>query len=144
MKNAPENAPEKYELLVERMLEQINMGQGLDEMLSSVYEQLRGVVPYNRIAVALLEQSGNVLRLISCRSDGDVMLKVGYAARISGSTLAPLLQTGQPRILDDLQTYLSEKPESASTSIVIWRDLLGHGGVIVKPPRYKFRLIADS
>ena len=112
------NAPKKYEQLVERMLEQINMGQGLDELLSSVYEQLRGVVPYNRIAVALLEQSGNLLRLISCRSDGDVMLKVGYAARISGSTLAPLLQTGQPRIIDDLQTYLSEKPESASTSLI--------------------------
>ena len=87
------NAPKKYEQLVERMLEQINMGQGLDDLLSSVYEQLRGVVPYNRIAVALLEQSGNLLRLISCRSDGDVMLKVGYAARIRGSTLAPLLQT---------------------------------------------------
>ena len=46
------NTPKKYERLVERMLEQINMGQGLDEMLSSVYEQLRGIVPYNRIAVA--------------------------------------------------------------------------------------------
>ncbi|MDZ4847928.1 MAG: sigma 54-interacting transcriptional regulator [Pirellulaceae bacterium] len=112
------NVPKKYERLVERMLEQINMGQGLDELLSSVYEQLRGVVPYNRIAVALLEQSGKLLRLISCRSDGDVMLKVGYAARISGSTLAPLLQTGQPRIIDDLHTYLSEKPESASTSLI--------------------------
>jgi|GEM_PF-3816432 len=88
------NTPEKYERLVERMLEQINLGQGLDELLRSVYEQLCEVVPYNRIAVALLEQSGNVLRLISCRSDGDVMLKVGYAARIRGSTLAPLLQTG--------------------------------------------------
>ncbi len=113
-----ENTPEKYERLVERMLEQINMGQGLDELLNSVYEQLRGIVPYNRIAVALLEQSGKLLRLISCRSDGDVMLKVGYAARVSGSTLAPLLQTGQPRILDDLQTYLSEKPESGSTSLI--------------------------
>jgi len=46
------NTPEKYERLVERMLEQINMGQGLDELLHSVYEQLCEVVPYNRIAVA--------------------------------------------------------------------------------------------
>jgi len=112
------NTPEKYEQLVGRMLEQINMGQGLDELLNSVYEQLRGIVPYNRIAVALLEKSGKLLRLISCRSDGDVMLKVGYAARVSGSTLAPLLQTGQPRILDDLQSYLAEKPESGSTSLI--------------------------
>lgn len=110
--------PHRYERLVERMLEQINMGQGLDAILDSVYDQLQGVVPYNRIAVALLEQPFNLLRLISCRSDGDVALKVGYAARIAGSTLAPLLQTGQPRIIDDLQQYLRDKPQSASTALI--------------------------
>jgi len=86
------NTPEKYERLVERMLEQINTGQGLDELLNSVYEQIRGIVSHNCIAVALLEKSEKLLRLISCRSDGDVMLKDGYAARVIGSTLAPLLQ----------------------------------------------------
>ncbi len=110
--------PHRYERLVERMLEQINMGQGLDALLDSVYGQLQGVVPYNRIAVALLEQPFNLLRLISCRSDGDVALKVGYAARIAGSTLAPLLQTGQPRIIEDLQQYLRDKPQSASTALI--------------------------
>lgn len=111
-------SPENYERLVARMLEQINMGQGLDELLDSAYDQLSGIVPYNRIAVALLEQPLNLLRLISCRSDGEVALKVGYAARVSGSTLAPLLETGQPRIIDDLQQYLSEKPNSASTALI--------------------------
>lgn len=111
-------SPDTYERLVERMLEQINMGRGLEELLDSVYDQLRGIVPYNRIAVALLEQPLNVLRLISCRSDGEVVLKVGYAARVVGSTLAPLLETGQPRIIDDLQTYLLEKPRSASTALI--------------------------
>lgn len=108
----------RYERLVERMLEQINMGQGLDQLLELVYDQLQGVVPYNRIAVALLEPPLNLLRLISCRSDGEVALKVGYAARIDGSTLAPLLQTGQPRIIDDLQQYLIEKPNSPSTALI--------------------------
>ncbi|WP_231603290.1 sigma 54-interacting transcriptional regulator [Neorhodopirellula pilleata] len=116
--NLSEDTPDRYERLVERMLEQINMGQGLDELLDSVYDQLQGVVPYNRIAVALLEQPLNLLRLISCRSDGEVALKVGYAARIAGSTLAPLLETGQPRIIDDLRQYLLEKPHSASTALI--------------------------
>jgi len=108
----------RYERLVERMLEQINLGQSLDELLDSVYDELQGIVPYNRIAVALLEQPRNLLRLISCRSDGDVVLKVGYAARVAGSSLAPLLETGQPRIINDLQKYLVEKPNSASTALI--------------------------
>jgi len=51
----------RYERLVERMLEQINLGQSLDELLDSVYDELQGIVPYNRIAVALLEQPRNLL-----------------------------------------------------------------------------------
>jgi len=107
-----------YERLVEQLLEQLNMGSGLDELLNSVYDQLRGIVPYNRIAVALLEESDELLRLISCRSDGKVALKVGYAAHLDGSTLAALLQTGQPRIINDLDEYLQQHPQSVSTRLI--------------------------
>jgi len=107
-----------YERLVEQMLEQLNLGRGLDELLGSVYDRLHGIVPYNRIAVALLEDRGNLLRLTSCRSDGDVSLKVGYAARLEGSTLAALLENGQPRIIDDLDQYLFERPQSGSTKLI--------------------------
>ncbi len=100
----PHTSP-TYERLVEQMLRQLNMGHGLDELLASVFDQLSGVVPYNRIAVALLEEPAHVLRLASCRFDGDVNLKIGYAARVAGSTLAPLLETGQPRIIADLPAY---------------------------------------
>lgn len=108
-----------YERLVERMLRQLNMGHGLDELLASVFDQLSGVVPYNRIAVALLEEPSHVLRLVACRSDGKVNLKTGYAARVHGSTLAPLLETGHPRIIADLDEYLRLNPNSSSTSLIV-------------------------
>ncbi|TWT51785.1 sigma 54-interacting transcriptional regulator [Allorhodopirellula solitaria] len=117
--SAANSSAANYEQLVERMLRQLNMGQGLDELLGSVFDQLSGVVPYNRIAVALLEEPAHVLRLVSCRSDGEVMLKTGYAARVAGSTLAPLLETGQPRIIADLEEYLRRKPGSSSTSLIV-------------------------
>ena len=60
----------EYDKLVEQMLEQLNMGQGFDELFNSFYVQLQGILPFNRIAVALLEEPGNLLRLTSCRSDG--------------------------------------------------------------------------
>ena len=111
-------SPDHFEVLIARMIEQINMGRSLDDLLNYAYDHLGGIVPYNRIAVALLEQPHHLLRLIACRSDGEVALKVGYAARLAGSTLAPLLETGQPRIIDDLRQYLSEKPDSASTALI--------------------------
>ena len=100
----------EYDQVVEGLLEQLNMGRSFEELFSSVYDGLRGVVPYHRIGVALLEESGQVLRLLSCRSDGELVMKVGYAAHLEGSTLQPLLATGQPRILNDLEDYLRATP----------------------------------
>lgn len=111
--------PDRFDLLNERLLEQLNMGRSFEELLDSIYDQLRGFVPYNRISVALLEQETGLLRLNSCRSDGEVALKVGYAARVVGSTLAALLQNGQPRIIADLPAYLASKPQSASTRLIV-------------------------
>ena len=69
-----------YEHVVESLLEQLNMGRSFSELFDSIYDQLVGIVPYNRIGVALLEEPERVLRLTSCRSDGELMMKVGYAA----------------------------------------------------------------
>src|SRR5262249_50382558 len=93
---------EAYERLVEQLLEEINLGRSLDELLGTVYDRLQGIVPYNRIAVALVQPGGDKLRLVCCRSDGPEALRIGYEDDIAGSTLATLLRTGQPRILNDL------------------------------------------
>jgi formate hydrogenlyase transcriptional activator len=108
-----------YERVLEGLLKELNMGRSFEELFESLYDQLRGVVPYHRIAVALLEGPRRLLRLISCRSDGPLALKVGYASHLDGSTLEPLLETGQPRIINDLPAYLTGKPQSASTQLIV-------------------------
>jgi formate hydrogenlyase transcriptional activator len=114
-----EPSRDSFDQLVEQMLEQLNMGHGFDQLFNSVYDQLHGIVPYNRIAVALLEEETDLLRLKSCRSDGEIALMVGYTARLEGSTLSTLLQTGEPRIIDDLEEYLESKKQSVSTELIV-------------------------
>ena len=108
-----------YGYVAEQLLEQLNMGYSVDDLLESIYENLRGAVPFNRIAVALLEEERGILTATTCRSDGEVFLPPGYAAEISGSTLEELLRTGQPRIINDLDSYLDSKPQSASTRLIV-------------------------
>ncbi len=110
---------QSYERVVEQLLEQLNMGRSFEELFNSIYHQLRGIVPFNRIGVALLDDDDGVLRVLSCRSDGELELKVGYAAHIAGSTLEPLLRSGQPRVINDLEDYLANKPTSASTNLIV-------------------------
>ena len=109
----------RYEEVVAELLEQINLGRSYEDLFNSIYERLQGIVPYDRIAVALLEDAGTRLHLVSCRSDGPVLLKTGYAAPIEGSTLHELLLTGQPRIINDLPDYLAKKPGSVSTMLIV-------------------------
>ena len=42
-----------YDIAVETLLEQLNMGRSFEELFETVYERLQGIVPYNRIGVAL-------------------------------------------------------------------------------------------
>src|SRR5262249_55456857 len=101
-----------YESVIDDLLEQFNRGRSFNELFDRIYYRLQGIGPYDRIAVALLHDGGAKLRLIACRSDGPEVLKVGYEDDVAGSTLADLLRTGQPRILNDLPAYLAAKPSS--------------------------------
>jgi formate hydrogenlyase transcriptional activator len=108
-----------YSRVVEQLLEQLNQGRDFEQLLTSIYEQLRGVVPCDRIAVAVLTEDQRSLVLISCRSDHPTVLPTGYRASLSGSTLEDLLITGQPRIINDLEAYLATKPASRSTQMIV-------------------------
>jgi len=103
-----------------QLTEQINAGLLLDEVLDYVYEQFRAVIPYNRIGFSLLEDRNRVLRARWARSDAPrVYIKRGYSAPMAGSSLQCVLDTGEPRILNNLEHYLREHPASESTKLIV-------------------------
>ena len=75
--NEPVAEAAASERIAADLLEQINAGRSFDELFNRLYDLLHGVVPYHRIAVALLDAGGEQLRLISCRSDGEMPPTVG-------------------------------------------------------------------
>ncbi|HMO04064.1 MAG TPA: ATP-binding protein [Kiritimatiellia bacterium] len=103
-----------------QLTEQINAGLLLDEVLDYVYEQFRTVIPYNRIGFSLLEDRNRVLRARWARTDAPrVYIKRGYSASMAGSSLQRVLDTGEPRILNDLEDYLRKHPSSDSTRLIV-------------------------
>ncbi|NWF69006.1 MAG: GAF domain-containing protein [Chloroflexi bacterium] len=99
---------------------QINMGLLLDETLEGVYNNFREVIPYNRIGFAFLEHDNSLVRAYWSKSDGgEIHLKNGYSAPLAGSSLQPIIETGQPRIINDLLDYLKQRPESRSTRLIV-------------------------
>jgi signal transduction histidine kinase len=98
----------------------INSGMLLHDVLTYVYESFRPIIPYDRIGCALIEENGSIVRAYWVRSDTQNMeLKKGYSAPLEGSSLQTIMQTGQPRIINNLEKYLADHPQSDSTQKVV-------------------------
>jgi diguanylate cyclase (GGDEF)-like protein len=100
--------------------EMINNGVVLEEVLDHMYEAFRSLIPYDRIGLALLEDRDRIVRARWSRSDSlNIELPQGYAARMSGSSLEGIIRSGRPRILNNLEEYLVEHPDSKSTRLIL-------------------------
>jgi len=99
---------------------QINAGLTLDEILNQIFESFESLIPYDRIGFSLLEENGRVLRNQWARSKTtQIILTPGFTAPMEGSHLQQIVEAGQPRIIDDLATYLEEHPRSESTRMIV-------------------------
>ncbi len=109
---------EEYDHLFD-VTHKVNQGLALDDVLDGVYDAFRGVIPYNRIGFALIDERLGSVTARWAKSDRAVRLGRNYGEALSGSTLQQLMDTGEPRIINDLQEYLARKPQSLSTRLVV-------------------------
>lgn len=99
-----------------RLIERVNAGLTPEEILDFVFDSFRSAIPYDRVSFALLDDDGRTLRVAWARSDNaGSEIPTGFSQDITRSSLQQILSTGQPRLLDDLETYLAEHPESEAT-----------------------------
>lgn len=100
--------------------EEITAGLFLNDVLNRAYDSFSPVIPYNRMGCALLSDENKIATAYWGRTDApNVRIRNGYSAPMAGSSLQTIIDTGQPRILNDLEAYLAEYPDSASTKLLV-------------------------
>lgn len=103
--------------------ERVNAGVFFDEVLDHVFENFEVLIPYDRISVALIEEGekGQVLmRWPWARAKYDPLyVTKGYTAILNDTGLETIANAGEPRIINDLEDYLREHPNSRSTRSVM-------------------------
>ncbi len=106
--------------MLSKITQRINEGLLIDEVLNQIYENFFSLIPYDRIGLALLDESQAMVKSFWARSEAtQIRLPLGYSAGLAGSSLEGIIRTGRPRILNDLPAYLIDHPDSDSTRRIV-------------------------
>lgn len=100
--------------------DEISVGMILENVLDLIYESFGAVIPYDRIGLALVEDDGAVVRSRWAQSEAEeVLIGVGYAAPLEDEVVKEILGSGEPRIVNDLEAYLEQHPDSEPTKLIV-------------------------
>jgi diguanylate cyclase (GGDEF)-like protein len=110
----------QHQIKMLKLSQKLNEGVFLNDILEYVYASFHTIIPYNRIGFTLLEKEGKILRAHWSSSDSpNVKLREGFSQPMKGSSLEQIVQSGNPRIINDLEQYYIEKPNSISTRLIL-------------------------
>ena len=98
-----------------RLTTAINSGVNVNEVLNYIYDVFQEIIPYDRVDYALVDENTQTVETLWTRAEGKMHVGAGYAAALTETTLAHLLETQEPRIINNLDAYLQEHPASTST-----------------------------
>jgi serine phosphatase RsbU (regulator of sigma subunit) len=102
-----------------QIMSRVNLGLRLENVLDFVYTECRDLIPYHRIAFAVIDHARRRIEARWSRSDGMARFPVGYGHAFETSSLMSVADRGRPRIINDLAAYVREHPHSDVTRLLV-------------------------
>lgn len=105
---------------IQAVYEEIGSELFAESVLDRIYNTFTSLIPYDRIGCALLVENDQKLSAYWARAAyAELKIRKNYTAHMAGSSLESILATGEPRIINDLEDYLFEHPDSISTQLIV-------------------------
>lgn len=91
----------------------------IEEVLDYIFDSCMECIPYVRIGWAEISEDQDIVRARWARGKLPALLRRGFTAKLSGSSLYFVMQQRKPRVMDDLAKYLESRPHSRSTKLML-------------------------
>ena len=120
MREIYEECSPQERLVLDTMIHKVMAAESLDAVMNFVFDSIQKISGCNRLGLAFLEDDGNRVVSYWARADYEpILLPKGYAADLAGSSLEDILNSGTPRVINDLAQYAKDHPESHSTDLIL-------------------------
>jgi HD-GYP domain-containing protein (c-di-GMP phosphodiesterase class II) len=104
---------------MESITRQISSKDSFEEIFDYIFESFKDFIPYDRIGIAVLNDDEKGITALRAKSNLPILLGSDYSEKLLNSSLSGVIEENEPRIINDLQEYLENKPESKSTEIIV-------------------------
>jgi signal transduction histidine kinase len=92
----------------------------LRAIVDYLFDHTQSLIPCDRMGLAFIdEQSVYVTSYYNRTSYDGLRIDQGYREGLRGSTLTDVMQSGLPRIINDLEAYVKDHPRSRSSKLLI-------------------------
>ena len=92
----------------------------LPDIIDFVFNTMKPIRASDRLALAFLEEDGRRIWAQHVVSEyKNRKLDIGYSEDLLGSSLQKVIEKRKPRIIDDLEAYYKNHPQSRSTRLIL-------------------------
>jgi hypothetical protein len=105
-------------------LYQINLkvagSKSLEEVLDFIFNEIKKIIPCDRIDVAFIEEDNQRMVIQFVKSDYEpVYLKKGFASDIIGGSIQKVFLSGMPSVINDMELHAKSNPMSESARMLL-------------------------
>ncbi|NLC94648.1 MAG: HD domain-containing protein [Bacilli bacterium] len=114
------SSEEKLHKLIE-LIDNINEDTSFDGILQHMYHSFLNYIPYSHIGISLLKDNGKIIEASYGISKPEIDLAnklIGIKAELQSTSLFKIIESGQPRIINDLPTSVSN-PDTPYNRVVL-------------------------
>jgi response regulator RpfG family c-di-GMP phosphodiesterase len=102
------------------MIHEMNKDLKLENTIDELFKSMKDLIKCDRIGVALFNKAtGDMVQRYTVSNYPNIILDKGYSEPLHDTTLEITYLTRQPRVLNNLEIYFENKPESATTKMLL-------------------------